>query len=88
MVVGKEVKDSLNNIKANNYYNMNLTSLFPCTMQVQFLGLNNIKANDYCNVILQALSHVEGLRNYFLEEANYRDITRPPGDQSFLLGEM
>ena len=29
---------------------------------VLFLGLNNIKANDYMNVILQALSHVEGLR--------------------------
>jgi len=49
------------------------------------VGLNNIKANDYCNVILQALSHVEGLRNYFLEETNYKDIRRPPGDQSFLL---
>lgn len=49
------------------------------------VGLNNIKANDYMNVILQALSHVEGLRNYFLDEANYKDIKRPPGDQSFLL---
>ena len=26
------------------------------------VGLNNIKANDYLNVILQAMSHVEGLR--------------------------
>lgn len=30
------------------------------------VGLNNIKANDYCNVVLQALSHVQPLRNYFL----------------------
>jgi len=49
------------------------------------VGLNNIKANDYMTVILQALSHVEGLRNYFLDEANYKGIVRPPGDQSFHL---
>jgi len=49
------------------------------------VGLNNIKANDYCNVILHALSHVEGLRNYFLDENNYKGIKRPPGDISFLL---
>jgi len=49
------------------------------------VGLNNIKANDYLNVILQAMSHVEGLRNYFLDENNYNKIVRPPGDQSFLL---
>jgi hypothetical protein len=49
------------------------------------VGLNNIKANDYLNVILQAMSHVEGLRNYFLGEGNYAGIVRPPGDQSFHL---
>lgn len=49
------------------------------------VGLNNIKANDYCNVILQALSHVTPLRNYFLREINYARIKRPPGDSSFLL---
>ncbi len=36
------------------------------------VGLNNIKANDYCNVVLQALSHVQPIRNYFLEEKNYK----------------
>ena len=35
------------------------------------VGLNNIKQNDYCNVILQALSHVNQIRNYFLNESNY-----------------
>ncbi|XP_046392366.1 U4/U6.U5 tri-snRNP-associated protein 2 [Ischnura elegans] len=49
------------------------------------VGLNNIKANDYCNVILQALSHVAPLRNYFLRESNYAKVKRPPGDSSFLL---
>jgi len=49
------------------------------------VGLNNIKANDYMNVILQALSHVQGLRNFFLDEENYRNIKRPPGDVSFVL---
>uniref|UniRef100_A0A1B6DHZ2 Ubiquitin carboxyl-terminal hydrolase 39 n=1 Tax=Clastoptera arizonana TaxID=38151 RepID=A0A1B6DHZ2_9HEMI len=49
------------------------------------VGLNNIKANDYCNVILQALSHVQPLRDYFLREINYARVKRPPGDSSFLL---
>lgn len=49
------------------------------------VGLNNIKYNDYCNVILQALTHVTPLRNYFLREENYRSIKRPPGDSIFNL---
>jgi U4/U6.U5 tri-snRNP-associated protein 2 len=49
------------------------------------VGLNNIKANDYCNVVLQALSHVTPIRNYFLNEDNYKSIKRPPGDLSFVL---
>ncbi|CAL1542817.1 unnamed protein product [Lymnaea stagnalis] len=49
------------------------------------VGLNNIKSNDYCNVVLQSLSHVGPLRNYFLKEENYKMIKRPPGDIAFLL---
>ncbi|XP_069733633.1 ubiquitin carboxyl-terminal hydrolase 39 [Phaenicophaeus curvirostris] len=49
------------------------------------VGLNNIKANDYANAVLQALSNVPPLRNYFLEEENYKGIQRPPGDIMFLL---
>lgn len=33
-----------------------------------FVGMNNIKENDYLNVIVQALSHVVPLRNFFLLE--------------------
>ncbi|KAH8891297.1 U4/U6.U5 tri-snRNP-associated protein 2 [Thozetella sp. PMI_491] len=33
-----------------------------------YIGMNNIKENDYLNVIIQALSHVSPLRNYFLLE--------------------
>ena len=33
-----------------------------------FIGMNNIKANDYLNVIIQLLSHVPPLRNYFMLE--------------------
>ncbi|KAI6227254.1 hypothetical protein M3Y99_01273200 [Aphelenchoides fujianensis] len=50
-----------------------------------FVGLNNIKANDYSNVIFHALSHVPPLRDYFLNEANYAGIKRPPGDKLALL---
>ncbi|KAK4127779.1 cysteine proteinase [Parathielavia appendiculata] len=39
-----------------------------------FVGMNNIKENDYLNVIVQALSHVSPLRNYFLLE----DFTSAP----------
>ncbi|XP_059163825.1 U4/U6.U5 tri-snRNP-associated protein 2-like [Physella acuta] len=49
------------------------------------VGLNNIKANDYCNVVLQSLSHVGPLRNYFLKEDNYKKMKRPPGDIAFIL---
>ncbi|QUC22457.1 uncharacterized protein UV8b_06698 [Ustilaginoidea virens] len=31
-----------------------------------FVGINNIKANDYLNVVVQTLSHVPPLRNFFL----------------------
>ncbi|XP_042200375.1 U4/U6.U5 tri-snRNP-associated protein 2 isoform X2 [Callorhinchus milii] len=34
---------------------------------------------------ITALSNVPPLRNYFLEEENYREIKRPPGDIMFLL---
>jgi U4/U6.U5 tri-snRNP-associated protein 2 len=33
-----------------------------------FVGMNNIKANDYFNVVIQALSHVVPLRNFFMLE--------------------
>lgn len=49
------------------------------------VGLNNIKNNDYCNVVLQALTHVRPLRNYFLREESYATIKRPPGDSIFNL---
>ncbi|KAJ8676283.1 hypothetical protein QAD02_012070 [Eretmocerus hayati] len=49
------------------------------------VGMNNIKENDYCNVILQALSHVTPLRDYFLRESNYAKVKRPAGDSSYLL---
>ncbi|KAI0595616.1 hypothetical protein F4775DRAFT_568270 [Biscogniauxia sp. FL1348] len=33
-----------------------------------YVGMNNIKENDYLNVVVQALSHVAPLRNFFLLE--------------------
>lgn len=33
-----------------------------------FVGMNNIKDNDYFNVVVQALSHVPPLRNFFMRE--------------------
>jgi len=31
-----------------------------------YIGMNNIKANDYMNVVVQTLSHVAPIRNFFL----------------------
>jgi U4/U6.U5 tri-snRNP-associated protein 2 len=31
-----------------------------------FIGMNNIKANDYLNVVVQTLTHIGPLRNFFL----------------------
>ncbi|MCJ1441710.1 MAG: hypothetical protein MMC23_002202 [Stictis urceolatum] len=39
-----------------------------------FVGMNNIKANDYFNVVVQALSHITPLRNFFMLE----DLTSKP----------
>ena len=51
------------------------------------VGLNNIKANDYCNVILQTLSHIPPLRDYFLQESNYAKLAEnhSSGSNLFLL---
>ena len=38
------------------------------TFGLGFVGMNNIKENDYFNVIIQTLSHVPPLRNYFMLE--------------------
>lgn len=39
-----------------------------------FIGMNNIKANDYLNVVVQTLSHVAPIRNFFLLH-NFPQIT-------------
>ncbi|PZC74949.1 ubiquitin carboxyl-terminal hydrolase 39 [Helicoverpa armigera] len=67
-------------------FNTKMSRAIDSTMYMPgIVGLNNIKANDYCNVILQCLSQVRPLRNYFLREENYANVKRPPGDSSFLL---
>jgi ubiquitin C-terminal hydrolase len=43
------------------------------------IGLNNIKRNDYMNVVIQALSHVGDLRDFFLRAQNYSANTDPLG---------
>ncbi|KAG8440974.1 hypothetical protein GDO86_006638 [Hymenochirus boettgeri] len=46
---------------------------------------DNYKIIDSSLEDITALSNVPPLRNYFLEEDNYRNIQRPPGDIMFLL---
>ena len=38
-----------------------------------FIGLNNVMQADYVNVILHALSHIQPLRDFFLQPVNYAD---------------
>lgn len=62
--------------------------------KVRVTGLSALSMNWSLNsgqlcvsCVLQALSHVSPLRNYFLREQNYMGIKRPPGDQMFLLAQ-
>nr|CDS26550.1 u4:u6.u5 tri snrnp associated protein 2 [Hymenolepis microstoma] len=52
-----------------------------------FVGVNNIKANDYCNVIIQLLSHISPLRDFFLRPENYQEQIKraAAGDHMTLL---
>lgn len=77
----------LNNIKANDYAN--------AVLQVWVYGGGDlgvgggVRSAFGCRTHTvrhpQALSNVPPLRNYFLEEDNYKNIKRPPGDIMFLL---
>lgn len=42
-----------------------------------------LKKHD--SFFFQALSHVVPLRDYFLKESNYVNVSRPPGDSAYLL---
>lgn len=76
---------ALNDIKYLNH-NERLSIAYDGTSYLPgIVGLNNIKANDYCNVILQSLSTVSPLRDYFLREECYSEIKRAPGDNMFLI---
>lgn len=50
-------------------------------MNQSFCDHNEYKSQFH---LFQALSHVTPLRNFFLQEDNYKKIKRPPGDQMFL----
>lgn len=41
------------------------------------LGLNNMRHNDYVNVIMQVLSRVPPMRDFFLQPANYSACASP-----------
>lgn len=41
------------------------------------LGLNNMKHNDYVNVLVQILSRVAPIRDFFLQPAHYGTIDSP-----------
>jgi U4/U6.U5 tri-snRNP-associated protein 2 len=51
----------------------------PSVSPAGIIGLNNIKRNDYMNVVIQALSHVGDLRDFFLRAQNYSANTDPLG---------
>ncbi|KAG2732063.1 hypothetical protein G9P44_004480 [Scheffersomyces stipitis] len=41
---------------------------------VGYVGLNNISANDYSNVVIQALSHIVPIRNWYLSLSHRQDL--------------
>ena len=38
------------------------------------VGMNNMKANDYANVVVQILSRIQPVRDFFLEPDNYKSV--------------
>lgn len=46
-----------------------------------------LQANDYCNVIIQLLSHISPLRDFFLQPENYQEQIKraAAGDHMTLL---
>ncbi len=56
-------KDNIGDIdyNSNNSYSLEGKKFIP-----GYVGLNNVKKNDYFNVIIQAFSHLEKIRNFFL----------------------
>ena len=56
-------KDNINDVDKNfnNSYSLEGKKFIP-----GYIGLNNVKKNDYFNVIIQAFSHLEKIRNFFL----------------------
>ena len=40
-----------------------------------FIGLNNLKHTDFISVVVQALTHVKDLRDFFLDPTNYSDCS-------------
>ncbi|KNC79257.1 hypothetical protein SARC_08342 [Sphaeroforma arctica JP610] len=41
------------------------------------IGLNNIKKNDYMNVVVQALTQITDLRDFFLSSENTKNLKEP-----------
>ena len=56
-------KDNINDVDKNfnNSYSLEGKKFIP-----GYIGLNNVKKNDYFNVVIQAFSHLEKIRNFFL----------------------
>lgn len=42
-----------------------------------FVGMNNLKHTDFVNVVVQALAHVQPLRDFFLQPENYAASASP-----------
>ena len=73
----EEVGQLDTNVKLS--YDLNGKSYLP-----GFIGLNNVKANDYSNVVVQALAHIPVLRDFFMDEQNYKNHRTPLGKKALL----
>jgi U4/U6.U5 tri-snRNP-associated protein 2 len=61
-------RESISAIDSNTHLS---TDILGVSYLPGFIGLNNLKATDFVNVVVQLLSHVHPLRNYFLRPENY-----------------
>src|SRR5690625_8045316 len=53
------------------------TALDGATYLPGSVGFNNINNNDFINAVLQCLVHVSPLRDFFMNEDNYKDVFTP-----------
>ncbi len=70
------------------YWLQDMVDFFDCCKMDGFFAMKVLRVQFYSvpSASVMIKNFVFTVRNYFLDEVNYKNIKRPPGDQSFVLG--